>query len=90
MIEIIEKLQDVSSSYFNLAPIVEKHLYNGPYEVFHSFPKRKRSNKVCLSSGTLLEEKDNVQLDYYLSSLDELGEILIDADKSHQVRFWNP
>ena len=32
-----------------------------------------------------MEEKDNVQLDYYLSSLDELGEILIDADKSLQV-----
>ena len=27
----------------------------------------------------------NEQLDYYLSSLDELGEILIDADKAHKV-----
>ena len=32
-----------------------------------------------------MEEKDNEQLDYYLSSLDELGEILIDADKAQQV-----
>ena len=32
-----------------------------------------------------MEENDNGQLDYYLSSLDELGEILIDADKTDQV-----
>ena len=32
-----------------------------------------------------MEEKGNEQLDYYLSSLDELGEILIDADKAHKV-----
>ncbi len=32
-----------------------------------------------------MEENGNEQLEYYLSSLDELGEILIDADKAHQV-----
>ena len=32
-----------------------------------------------------MEENGNGQLDYYLSSLDELGEILIDADKTDQV-----
>ncbi len=32
-----------------------------------------------------MEENGNEQLEYYLSSLDELGEILIDADKVHQV-----
>ena len=32
-----------------------------------------------------MEDNDNGQLDYYLSSLDELGEILIDADKTNQV-----
>ena len=32
-----------------------------------------------------MEENGNHQLDYYLSSLDELGEVLIDADKADQV-----
>ena len=32
-----------------------------------------------------MEENGNEQLEYYLSSLDELGEILIDADKAQQV-----
>ena len=32
-----------------------------------------------------MEENGNGQLGYYLSSLDELGEILIDADKIDQV-----
>ena len=32
-----------------------------------------------------MEENGNEQLEYYLSSLDELGEILIDADKDQQV-----
>ena len=32
-----------------------------------------------------MEESGNEQLEYYLSSLDELGEILINADKTHQV-----
>ena len=32
-----------------------------------------------------MEENGNEHLEYYLSSLDELGEILIDADKAQQV-----
>ena len=32
-----------------------------------------------------MEENGNEQLEYYLSSLDELGEILIDADKAQKV-----
>ena len=46
--------------------------------------------KVCLKFRLFVEENDNGQLDYYLSSLDELGEILIDADKTDQVGVASP